>query len=162
MVFESFNKDNIPDGVRRRILATGTAEEMMELENKLLNNRKESKWERYYNVIANFPQDMWEDPEYRKMKSKKASEQWKDPEFREMKSKQVSEKWKDPEFHEMQSKKMSEWNKKQWKDPEYRKMQAKKLNKKAVCNVCGVVSNRGNITRWHNDNCKHKKIENKQ
>ena len=65
----------------------------------------------------------------------------------------------------MQSKKMSEWNKKKWKDPEYRKMQAKNakhLSVKIACNVCGVVSNSGNITRWHNDNCKHKKIENKQ
>ena len=42
-VFESFSKDSIPAGVRRRVIAIGSAEEMMELENKLLNNRKGSR-----------------------------------------------------------------------------------------------------------------------
>ena len=48
-IWESFTKDNIPEGVTRRILAYGTAEEMCELENKLLINRKNRCWNRYYN-----------------------------------------------------------------------------------------------------------------
>ena len=48
--FESFSKDSIPDGVRRRVIATGTSEDMMDLETKLLQNRKERRWDSYYNV----------------------------------------------------------------------------------------------------------------
>ena len=43
---------NMPKGVTRRILAYGTDEEMCILENKLLVNRKERCWDRYYNVNA--------------------------------------------------------------------------------------------------------------
>ena len=48
-VWEHFTKDNIPEGVSRRILAYGTDEEMCILENKLLVNRKKRCWDRYYN-----------------------------------------------------------------------------------------------------------------
>tara|TARA_A100001037_G_C15060857_1_gene594714 strand:+ start:284 stop:1336 length:1053 start_codon:yes stop_codon:yes gene_type:complete len=48
--WEHFTKDNIPEGVTRRILAYGTHEEMTDLEVKLLKNRKERCWDRYYNV----------------------------------------------------------------------------------------------------------------
>ena len=51
-VWESFTMDTIPKGVRRRILAYGTYEEMYILENKLLVNRKNRCWDRYYNVNA--------------------------------------------------------------------------------------------------------------
>lgn len=86
-VFESFSKYSIPVGVRRRVLATGSAEEMMELENKLLNNRKDSrKWDRYYNVIISFPPNMWEDPAYCEKMSESSKKQWEDPAYREMHS----------------------------------------------------------------------------
>jgi len=49
-IWESFTKNNIPEGVTRRILAYGTHEEMCDLEIKLLKNRKERCWERYFNV----------------------------------------------------------------------------------------------------------------
>ena len=52
-VWGSFTKNNIPKGVRRRILAYGTDESMVELEVKLLTNRKKKGklyWDRYYNV----------------------------------------------------------------------------------------------------------------
>ena len=48
--WESFTKDNIPEGVTRRILAYGTHEEMLALESKLQLNRKERCWDRYYNA----------------------------------------------------------------------------------------------------------------
>ena len=48
-VWESFTKNNIPKGVRRRILAYGTDEEMCILEHKLLVNRRKRCWDRYYN-----------------------------------------------------------------------------------------------------------------
>ena len=54
-VMESFTKTSIPSYMRRRILATGTVEEMIELENKLLDNRKEKCWDKYYNVTVAFP-----------------------------------------------------------------------------------------------------------
>ena len=134
-VFESFTKDSIPAGVRRRILATGTNEEMMELENKLLNNRKESKWERYYNICASFPPYMWDDTEYRKMMSERMTEQAK-------------KQWQDPEFRKMKSEKV----KKQWEDPEFRKERLEKF----TCVHCGLTSLRQHIARYHNDNCKYK------
>ena len=54
-VMEKFTKTSIPSYMRRRILATGTVEEMIELENKLLDNRKEKCWDKYYNVTVAFP-----------------------------------------------------------------------------------------------------------
>jgi hypothetical protein len=172
-VFESFSKDNIPNRVRRRILATGSTEEMMELENKLLNNRKDSKWDRYYNVMAQYPPYMWDDPGYQKMMVNNNKEKWQDPKFRnkfsKMQSKQAKKQWQDPEFRKMQSEK----TKKLWQDPKFRKMQSEKINNlwkdpefrkrhlervsvQVACNVCGFVANRPNIAQWHNDNCKHK------
>jgi len=44
---------DMPKGVRRRILAYGTWEEMNDLEVKLLCNRKERCWENYYNIKSN-------------------------------------------------------------------------------------------------------------
>ena len=245
-VFESFSKDSIPDGVKRRVIATGSAEEMMELENKLLKNRKGSrKWDRYYNVITIFPPYMWEDPAFREMQSKSTKKQWEDsafrekmsekmkkqnkklwadpafremitesskklwedPAFREMKSKsskkqmkkqwedpafremqsksskkqmkkqwedpafreKMGAKWKDPAYREMHSEKMKKQNKKLWEDPAYREMMTERRKKlwedpafremmteKHTCTVCGFVAVKGNIARWHNDNCKHK------
>ena len=46
-VMESF--DVPPPHMKRRILAYGTDEEMCLLEHECLKNRKEKKWERYYN-----------------------------------------------------------------------------------------------------------------
>jgi len=54
-VWESFTKRTIPDGVRRRILAYGTDEEMTKLEYDLLLNRQQKCWDRYYNVSAGWP-----------------------------------------------------------------------------------------------------------
>ena len=54
-LWERFTKDNIPKGVRRRILAYGTDEEMCILEHKLLVNRKKRHWNRYYNESLGDP-----------------------------------------------------------------------------------------------------------
>ena len=48
-IWKRFKKDNIPTGVRRRILAYGTHEEICILEHKLLKNRKARRWNKYYN-----------------------------------------------------------------------------------------------------------------
>ena len=52
-IMESFKI--APKGFRRRILAYGTRDEMMQLESDLLKNRKEKCWNKYYNVIIQFP-----------------------------------------------------------------------------------------------------------
>jgi group I intron endonuclease len=49
-VWPSFTKDNIPKGVRRRILAYGTEKEIAKLEHEFLLNRKNKCWHRYYNL----------------------------------------------------------------------------------------------------------------
>ena len=60
-IWESFTKDNIPEGVTRRILAYGTDEEMCILEHELLVNRKNRCWDRYYNESLGDPRyvDQW-------------------------------------------------------------------------------------------------------
>ena len=60
-IWESFTKDNIPEGVTRRILAYGTDEEMCILEYELLINRKKRCWNRYYNESLGDPRyvDQW-------------------------------------------------------------------------------------------------------
>jgi hypothetical protein len=47
-----FNRNNIPKGWRRRILASGTEQAMRDLETLLLINRKLRCWTRYYNRNA--------------------------------------------------------------------------------------------------------------
>ena len=54
-IWESFTKDNIPEGVTRCILAYGTHEEMCLLEHELLINRKKRCWDRYYNESLGDP-----------------------------------------------------------------------------------------------------------
>ena len=54
-VMEKFTKTSIPSYMRRRILAMGTEQEMIELEKELLDNRKEKCWDKYYNVTVAFP-----------------------------------------------------------------------------------------------------------
>jgi len=135
-VWESFTKDNIPEGVTRRILAYGTDEEICLLEHELLKNRKNRCWDRYYNNSLGDPRyvdqsgenspmygktneglkKLWQDPEFRKMRSESTKKQWQDPEYRKM----MKKLRQDPEFRKMQS----ESTKKQWQDPEYRKMKS--------------------------------------
>ena len=76
-VWESFSKDNIPDGAKRKILAYGTNEEMCILENILLINRKNRRWDQYYNISLGDPRyvdisgenNPQKDPEVRKKNS---------------------------------------------------------------------------------------------
>ena len=54
--WQQFKSDSIPKGVRRKIIAWGIDKDMYELETKLLLNRKEKCWDRYYNasIVGNF------------------------------------------------------------------------------------------------------------
>ena len=61
--------------------------------------------------------------------------------------------WEDPAYREKMTKQVT----KQWEDPSYREMMSEKMFEKVACNVCGFITNKQNIARWHNDNCKHKK-----
>ena len=95
--WQQFKSDSVPQGVRRRIIAWGIDEDMYELETKLLLNRKEKCWDRYYNINigGDFAAD-YNDPEYKKMmrksnydnkkvqnrKSKLAKERWSQKDFR--------------------------------------------------------------------------------
>ena len=54
-VWERFDADEKPEGVRRRILAYGTDPEMCMLEHELLKNRKARCWSRYYNNSVGDP-----------------------------------------------------------------------------------------------------------
>ena len=48
--WQQFNSDSVPEGVKRRVLTYGSDKDMYELETKLLLNRKEKCWDRYYNA----------------------------------------------------------------------------------------------------------------
>ena len=55
-IWESFTKDNIPEGVTREIIAYGTDEEMCILEHELLVEAKNGgDWDRYYNESLGDP-----------------------------------------------------------------------------------------------------------
>ena len=61
-IWESFTKDNIPEGVTREIIAEGTHEEMCVLEHELLVEAKNGgDWDRYYNESLGDPRyvDQW-------------------------------------------------------------------------------------------------------
>jgi len=51
--WEKFSSNFVPKGVRRRVLVYGSNKDMYKLENKLLRNRKEKCWDRYYNESIN-------------------------------------------------------------------------------------------------------------
>jgi hypothetical protein len=128
-VWESFTKDNIPEGVTRRILAYGTDEEMCILEHELLKNRKKRCWDRYYNQSLGDPRYVDTSGENNPMYGKASDwskKLWQDPEYQKMKSEKMSEQlkklWQDPEHQ----KKMSEKSKKLWQDPEHQKMMSER------------------------------------
>ena len=55
-VWESFTKDDIPEGVTREIIAYGTDEEMYLLEHELLKYENESgNWDKYHNTSLGDP-----------------------------------------------------------------------------------------------------------
>ena len=79
-------------------------------------------WEKHSQSI----QEVWSDPEYRKMQSEKMREQvkefWSDPEFRKVHREAMQKVWSNPEFRKMMSEKMRERSKEFWSNPEFRKM----------------------------------------
>ena len=170
-VWESFTKDNIPEGVTRRILAYGTDEEICLLEHELLKNRKKRCWDRYYNnslgdpryvdqsgennpmygKMSELAKKQWQDPEYRKMMKK----QWQDPEFRKMQSESTKKQWQDTEYR----KRRSEETKKQWQDPEYRKIM-KKLRQDPEFRKMQSEKNKGQNNPMSRENRAKRKAEN--
>ena len=94
--WQQFKNDSVPQGVRRRIIAWGIDEDMYELETKLLLNRKEKCWSRYYNVNigGDFSAD-YNDPKYKEMMRKC---NYDNPEVKKKKSKFHSAIHKDPEY----------------------------------------------------------------
>ena len=86
-------------------------------------------WEKHSQSI----QEVWSDPEFRKMMGEKMREQvkefWSDPEYRKMQSEKMQERWSDPEFRKMMGEKMREQNKEFWSDPEFRKVHREAMQK---------------------------------
>ena len=76
-VWESFTKDNIPEGVTRKILAYGTDEEMCLLEHELLKNRKKRCWDKYYNQSLGDPRYVDNSGENHHFYGKKLNEEHK-------------------------------------------------------------------------------------
>ena len=94
--WQQFKSDSVPQGVRRKIIAWGIDKDMYELETKLLLNRKEKCWSRYYNVNigGDFSAD-YNDPKYKEMMRKC---NYDNPEVKKKKSKFHSAIHKDPEY----------------------------------------------------------------
>ena len=83
-LMESFSMNSVPAGYKRKILAQGSSEEMIELEQKLLENRKERRWDKYHNIMTGpFPYP-WDDEEYRKNHIRTSKARWEDEEYRKM------------------------------------------------------------------------------
>ena len=64
--------------------------------------------------------------------------------------------WADPKLREEQSKRRTEYLK---NNPEKLVTSITTLQKKVCCPQCGTITNKGNLTRWHND-CKRKENQN--
>ena len=146
---ESFNKNNIPSYMRRRILAYGTDEEMCLLEHECLKNRKQKKWDRYYNVHMGDPRyvdqcgennpmykhGMSNDIEWRRKRDREyhnrnkeernqKSREWRKNNIeyaKESGRKRDKERYyNDPEYREKQIETSAKTHKKRMEDPEYR------------------------------------------
>ena len=136
-VWESFTKSTIPDGVRRRILAYGTNEEMSKLEYDLLLNRQQKCWDRYYNVVAVWPicvdNSGKNNPNYGRKRSeetiKKMSEAQKGKKASEETRKKMSESQKGKKRSEETRKRMSEAQK-GTNNPNYGKKASEETRKK--------------------------------
>lgn len=120
---KKYGKDNF----ERKILAIfDTEEESFELEKRLITEDITSG-EIYYNMANGGKggynegtKKLWEDKDFRDMRTRQVKEQWKDPKLKEMLSKKAKNEWKDPEYRKIRSDSM----KKKWSDPEYRKMKS--------------------------------------
>ena len=152
-IMESFSKDNIPSHMKRRILAYGTDEEMCLLEHECLKNRKEKKWERYYNQSLGSPWlDQWGennpfykhgmtgDPEWKKKRDReyhlknkehrnKLSREWRKNNLEYVRARDRERdkiRYQDPEYRRKQIENMRRNYKKRMEDSEYREEYLKK------------------------------------
>jgi len=120
-IMEQFKADNIPEGFSRRILAYGTEPDMRQLENDLLNNRKEKCWDKYYNVAVCFPpppkygkdnhnyiDGRWGKPEYQKEYRKKNLEKMREMERGYYKKNREKEREKKQKYYEKHREKILE------------------------------------------------------
>jgi len=146
-IMESFDKDNIPSYMRRRILAYGTDEEMCLLEHECLKNRKEKKWDRYYNLGVgspwldqngennpNYRHGLSNDPDWKKQTDKKyhlANQEHRNKRTREWRKdnleyaraydrKRDKIRYQNPEYKQKQIDNSAKNLKKRLEDPEYR------------------------------------------
>jgi hypothetical protein len=63
---------------------------------------------------------LWENEDFRKMRTEQVKEQWKDKEWKKMLSDKAKKEWKDPKY----KKQRSDSIKKKWENPEYRKIKS--------------------------------------
>jgi len=110
--------------MKRRILAYGTDEEMCLLEHECLKNRKEKKWNRYYNVSLGAPWlDQWGEKNLSYKHGLTHDPQWKKEYLREYYEKnkdRLREQYK--EYRKKNRKREREWAK------EYRKNNKDKIS----------------------------------
>lgn len=64
--------------------------------------------------------NMWNDKNFRELKSKSSKDQWENSCYKEAQSKRLSKKWEDPKFRELISSNLSKRLFETWKDPNYR------------------------------------------
>ena len=108
-MWQKFNSDSVPEGVKRRVLTYGSDKDMYELETKLLLNRKEKCWDRYYN--ANICGKFYRPPESRtphtEETKRKISESLLGKKASEASKKKMSEAHKGKKFTEERKRNMS-------------------------------------------------------
>ena len=109
-MWQQFNSDSVPEGVKRRVLTYGSDKDMYELETKLLLNRKEKCWDRYYN--ASIRDKFYRPPESYTPRSeetkRKMSESLKGRKFTESHKRKMSESLKGRKLAESHKRKISE------------------------------------------------------
>ena len=118
-IMPRFKADNVPPGFRRRIIASGSVEDMSNLEVRLLTNRKEKCWDRYWNQCTSYPH-LLDTPEIRKKAQQKSIESNRSPEARQRASEIQKRIRGTPEARQKQSEISKKISKKRWEDPEAR------------------------------------------
>ena len=167
-IWEHFSSDSVPEGVKRRVLIYGSDKDMYELETKLLLNRKEKCWDRYYN--ANIRGDFYRPPEsytpHTEETKRKMSEGHKGKKLTEKTKRKISEARLGTKHTEEAKRKIGEsklgeknhnYGKKQTEETK-RKMSEAKLGKKLTEETKRKIS-KSSLGKKHTEETKRKMSE---
>ena len=159
---------NMPKDVSREIIATGSWQEMAQLESDMLDKAYSSgNWDQYYNGMRSYPNFINVGrPPVSKETKKKMSESSKGAVFSKEHRRKIAEANTGKKLSQESKLLISKankgsiaWNKgkKIWSEEQKERIRQTSLNlPKKTCEHCGKQCSPGNHKRHHSDNCKYK------